>query len=131
MGPVIVKESEMSTSVPFSLTYDSDRPRKVKVISLFTAILLFLCSRPQNVTAFYLSVEIVIPHPHINLFDLRTESVIKSLNLTLLRGSRVRFPAGAGNFSLHHRAQNGSGAYPASYPMGIRGSFPGRKAAGA
>jgi hypothetical protein len=25
-------------------------------------------------------------------------------------GSRVRFPAGAGNFSLHHRVQNGSGA---------------------
>jgi len=26
---------------------------------------------------------------------------------------------------------NGSGAHPASYPMGIRGSFPGDKAAGA
>jgi hypothetical protein len=32
------------------------------------------------------------------------------------RGSRVRFPAGAGNFSLHHRVQNGSGVHPASYP---------------
>jgi hypothetical protein len=40
------------------------------------------------------------------------------------------FPAGAGNFSLHHRVQNGSGAHPASYPMGTRGSFPGSKAAG-
>jgi hypothetical protein len=47
------------------------------------------------------------------------------------RGSRVRFPAGAGNFSLHHRVQNGSGAHPASYPMGTRGSFPGGKADGA
>jgi hypothetical protein len=47
------------------------------------------------------------------------------------RGSRVRFPAEAGNFSLHHRVQNGSEAYPASYPMGTRGSFPGAKAAGA
>jgi hypothetical protein len=47
------------------------------------------------------------------------------------RGSRVRFLAGAGNFSLHHRVQNGSGAHPASYPMGTRGSFPGDKAAGA
>jgi hypothetical protein len=46
------------------------------------------------------------------------------------RGSRVRFPAGAGNFSLHHLLQNGSGAHPASYPMGTRGSFPGGKAAG-
>jgi hypothetical protein len=45
------------------------------------------------------------------------------------QGSRVRFPVGAGNFSLHHRVQNGSGAHPASYPMGTRGSFPGGKAA--
>jgi hypothetical protein len=47
------------------------------------------------------------------------------------RGSRVRFLAGAGNFSLHHRVQNGSGAHPASYPMDIRGSIPGDKSAGA
>jgi hypothetical protein len=33
--------------------------------------------------------------------------------------------------SLHHRVRNGSGAHPASYPMGTRGSFPGSKAAGA
>jgi hypothetical protein len=44
-------------------------------------------------------------------------------------GSRVQFPAGAGNFSLHHFIQHGSGAHPASYPMGTRGSFPGGKAA--
>jgi hypothetical protein len=47
------------------------------------------------------------------------------------RGSGVRFPAGAGNFSLHRRVQNGSGDHPASYPVGTRGSFPGGKAAGA
>jgi hypothetical protein len=47
------------------------------------------------------------------------------------RGSRVRFPAGAGNFSHHHLVQNGPGAHPASYPVGTRGSFPGGKAAGA
>jgi hypothetical protein len=47
------------------------------------------------------------------------------------RGSRIRFPAGAVNFSLHHRVQDGSGAHPTSYPMGTRGSFPGDKAAGA
>jgi hypothetical protein len=39
--------------------------------------------------------------------------------------------AGAGNFSLNHRVQNGSGAHPTSYPMSTRGSFPGGKAAGA
>jgi hypothetical protein len=49
------------------------------------------------------------------------------------RGSRVRFPAGAGNFSLHHRVQDGSGAHTASYPwvpevlsLGVKG--PGREA---
>jgi hypothetical protein len=47
------------------------------------------------------------------------------------RGSGIRLPAGAGNFSLHHRVQNDSGAHPASYPMGTRGSFPRGKAAGA
>jgi hypothetical protein len=46
-------------------------------------------------------------------------------------GSRVRFPAEAGNFSLHHRARNGSGTHPTSYPMGTRGSFSGGEAAGA
>jgi hypothetical protein len=44
------------------------------------------------------------------------------------RGSRVRFPAAARNFSLHHRVQNGSGVHLASYPMGTRSSFPGVKA---
>jgi hypothetical protein len=46
------------------------------------------------------------------------------------RVSRVRFPAGAGNFSLHHPVQNGSGSHPASYPMGTSGSFPGVKRPG-
>jgi hypothetical protein len=41
------------------------------------------------------------------------------------RGSRARFPADGGNFSLHYRVQNGSEAYPASHPMDTRGSFPG------
>jgi hypothetical protein len=38
--------------------------------------------------------------------------------------------AKAGNFSLHHHIQNGSGAYQASYPVGTRGSFPGIKRLG-
>jgi hypothetical protein len=31
----------------------------------------------------------------------------------------VRFPAGAGNFSLRYRVHTGSGAHPASYPYGF------------
>jgi len=37
----------------------------------------------------------------------------------------------AGNFSLHHRVQNVSGAHPASYPKGTGDSFPGDKTVGA
>jgi len=45
----------------------------------------------------------------------------------------VRFPAGAGNFSLRYHVQTGSEAHSAAYPMGTGGSFlgvkrPGRKA---
>jgi hypothetical protein len=42
------------------------------------------------------------------------------------RGSTVRFPAEAGNFSLYYRFQSGSG----DHRMGIGGSFPGSEAAG-
>jgi hypothetical protein len=73
------------------------------------------------------------------IFKLCSEALSKIAPLIIIalgygmddRGSRVRFPAEAGNFSLHHRIQNGSEAHPASYPMGTRGSFPGDKAAGA
>jgi hypothetical protein len=49
------------------------------------------------------------------------------------RGCRVRFPAGAGNFSLYHRVQIGSEAHPASCPMCTEGfslgvKLPGREA---
>jgi hypothetical protein len=43
----------------------------------------------------------------------------------------VRFPEGAGNFSLRHHVLARSGAHPASYLMGTRNSFLGGKAAGA
>jgi hypothetical protein len=45
--------------------------------------------------------------------------------------SRVQFPAGDENFSLHPLVQTGSGTHPDSYPMGSRGCFPGGKAAAA
>jgi hypothetical protein len=40
-------------------------------------------------------------------------------------------PVGAENFFLHDHVQTDSGAHPASYSMGTRGSFPRGKAAGA
>jgi hypothetical protein len=48
-------------------------------------------------------------------------------------GSRVRIPAGVGNFSLHHRVQKGSGAHPVPHPVGTGAlslgvRWPGREA---
>jgi hypothetical protein len=69
---------------------------------------------------------------HILLMQSRDSSVGIALGYGLdERGSRVRFPVGAGSFSLYHRLQNGSGAHPASYPLGTGGSFPRCKVAGA
>jgi hypothetical protein len=68
----------------------------------------------------------------IIIIDVTDSSVGIALGYRLdNRGSRVRFPAKAGNFSLHLRVQNGSGAHPASYPLDIRGFFHGGKAVGA
>jgi hypothetical protein len=71
-------------------------------------------------------------NPRMSQIYIHSSSVGIALGYGLNdRGSTVRFPAGAGYFSLHNRVQNGSGAHSASYPMGTRGSFNGGKAAGA
>jgi hypothetical protein len=44
------------------------------------------------------------------------------------RAIEVRSPTGAGDFSSSPCVQTGSGAHPASYPVGTGGSFPGSKA---
>jgi hypothetical protein len=58
---------------------------------------------------------------YLELYLMNCEYVNNTINF------RVWFQGGAGNFSLHHCIQNGSGAHPASYPMGTRGSFHGVK----
>jgi hypothetical protein len=71
-------------------------------------------------------------HRFMYCFAYRDSSVDIALGYGLDDwGSRVRFPVGAGNFSLRHRVQNGCGAHPASCPMGTKYPFPGGKAAGA
>jgi hypothetical protein len=44
------------------------------------------------------------------------------------RAIEVRSPTGAEDFSSSLCVQTGSGAHPASYPMGTEGPFPGGKA---
>jgi len=59
-----------------------------------------------------------------------SQIIIHNYYSIFVQSSRARFPAGAGNFSIHHRLHTGSGAHPASYQMGTGGFFPGGKAAG-
>jgi hypothetical protein len=61
---------------------------------------------------------------HVMNLGSRDSSVIMVLGYGLdNQDSRVQFLVGAGNFSLCHCVQNGSGAHPPSYPVGTRGSF--------
>jgi hypothetical protein len=58
----------------------------------------------------------------------RDNSVVQRWATCWMIGLRV--PVGAGIFSLHRHIQTGSGAHPASYPVGTRGYFTGDKATG-
>jgi hypothetical protein len=76
-------------------------------------------------------------HTEMCILTLTLQNTIRDSSVGIALGyelddrrSRFRFPTGAGNFSLHHRVQNVSGAHPTSYPMGTRVSFHGSKAVG-
>jgi len=60
-----------------------------------------------------------VPYPLITFTLCYRKNVLCTLHYVVEiecsakgRGSRVQFLAGAENFSLHHRAHNGSGSYP-------------------
>jgi hypothetical protein len=59
----------------------------------------------------------------VALFRYFPERKMSRNKLLLIHKLDVSIPAGAGNFSLHHRVQTGSGAHLASYLMGTSGSF--------
>jgi hypothetical protein len=61
----------------------------------------------KKIHKFYLSPSVIRKRRHSSVgiaLDYRMDD----------RSSRVRFPAGAGNFSLHHRVQKGPGAHQVS-----------------
>jgi hypothetical protein len=116
----------------------SVRMRNVLCYELVYAFRTFFSGVHKTNTTSWFSVSerFIYETPQENLIMLSIKSRDSSVGIALGyglddRGSRIRFPAGAGNFSLHHRVQNGSETHPASYPVGTRVSFPGGKAAGA
>jgi hypothetical protein len=71
-----------------------------------------------------------VQHLHTHIAFIRGFGTAQWYSAELRAGwSGVRVPGDAGNFSLHHRVQTGSGAQPASYPVSTRDSFPGGKEA--
>jgi hypothetical protein len=59
-----------------------------------------------------------IKYSYMYGYKIRDSSVGIALGYGLDdRGSGVRYPAGAGNFSLHHCVKNGSGVHPASIQL--------------
>jgi hypothetical protein len=67
------------------------------------------------------------------LWNYKTSNTIHTVDCLNFkgRGTVVRFPAGAKDFSLLVGAQTGFGAHLASYQMGTGGCSPGSKATGA
>jgi hypothetical protein len=83
----------------------------------------------HNLLSYFFKIQSVIIFPYMPRSEVR---IPQWYTIGLQAGwSVVQVPAGAGNFSLHHRVQTDSEAHPASYPVGKRGCFPRGKAAGA
>jgi hypothetical protein len=60
-----------------------------------------------------------VTYPVCRVWDLGGVGIAQWYRTRLRAGwSGVRVPAGAGNFSLHHRVQTGSGTHPDSFPGG-------------
>jgi hypothetical protein len=75
------------------------------------------------------SLPCVLNVPPISFSLIRSPLIVFGYSSGLRAGwLGFRVPAEAGNFP-HHRVRTGYEALPAYYPMGIRGSFPGGKAA--
>jgi hypothetical protein len=67
----------------------------------------------------------------MDIFSMLIAEIAQWYSAGLRAGwSGLQVLGGAGDFCLHHRIQTGSGAHPASYPIGAKGSFPGVKRPG-
>jgi hypothetical protein len=55
-------------------------------------------------------------HLHGMVLIKKSQGQLYLIYIYIYMGSRVRFPAGAGNFSLHHRVQNGSEVLGSTQP---------------
>jgi hypothetical protein len=136
LRPILISSSYLSLRFP-SGVFSSDFPKKIlyaflKSINHYTHRHVTSCLNCP--LAFYTLGFKYFPGPVKRLFQTHTHTqiYIRSRGSSVGIGGwtiGVPFPAGAGNFFLHHRVQTGSGAHPVSYLIGTGGSFPGGEAA--
>jgi hypothetical protein len=91
---------------------------KIYLLCNHTSFLIYLwyrCINTDNNDVLFKGVK------DVTMSLLYTTILYKRLlhTIMLTKYNRVRFPAGAGNFSLHHRVQNGSGVHPANECQGL------------
>jgi hypothetical protein len=83
-----------------------------------------LNTTPHGVrTMYYNFLYVFVYFTHTNRSWGSSVSIVSDYRLEY-RAMEVRFPAGAKDFSSNLCVQTGSGAHPASCPMGSRGPFP-------
>jgi hypothetical protein len=85
----------------------------------------------RNITVDFDIIDVRLIRYSVLIRYCRETGTVCQLFIDFRKAGSVQFPAGIGNFPLHHHVQNSSGAHPASYPIGTSYSLPGGKAAGA
>jgi hypothetical protein len=118
-----VKELVMKLTTHLHLVLRLRMCGAIPPLPQYVSMLCYLVKHRKNFTSLPLSESQHLFHTYLLSFLSSSVGIVLGYGLDVW-GSRV----GAGNFSLHHRVQNGSGAHPASYPVGTRSSFSGGKA---
>jgi hypothetical protein len=100
------------------------------ILIIYFPMIHLLVDLPCSCFPTRFSTKILYEFP-VSVSDGRDSSVGTATNYGLDdRMIGVRIPVGDRNFSLHHSVRTGSGIHSASYPVGIRGYFPGVKRLG-
>jgi hypothetical protein len=95
------------------------------------ALMTWYLGKHRDNSAFYLLIITAAAAAATTTTTTKTRASSVGIATDFDLDDRISNPGGAEHFSLRHRVQAGSGAHPASYPMGTRGSFLVDKTAGA
>jgi hypothetical protein len=119
--PVIHSDSKLLSGFPFPINGNPDNNLESFCISQLNNFVLVTAFTP------HMFIQCLKSTPDTtSLFEAvsRDSSVGIGIGYELEnRGTGIRFPAGARDFSVLHSVQTGSGAHPSSYPISTGGPF--------